>query len=49
MMTAQYGFLDFLAFVGWTWVEITVTVAVIALLAWVLSELWNMPGPGPRK
>ena len=45
----EWQFLDWLAFFGWTIVSVTVPIAVIGLLTWIIVEVWNMPGPGPRE
>lgn len=45
----EWQFLDWLAYFGWTIVSVTVPIAVIGLLTWIVVELWNMPEPGPRK
>lgn len=48
-MPAEYQFLDYLFTLGWWWTMFTVCVASIALIIFVLHELWTIPEPGPRK
>lgn len=48
-MSAQFGFWDYIIGLGWHFTQVVVIAAVLALISWVLHELWNIEGPGPRK
>ena len=48
-MSAHYIFWDYLCWLGWGIASVTVSLASIALIIFIVHEIWNVPEPSKRK